>query len=137
VGDFSSAKTKKSMKESNHYYNKNLKQLAAQKRKNSTTAEIVIWNNLLKGKRLGVKFLRQRPIHNYIVDFFCKELSLIIEIDGYSHTLDEIKEKDNRREAVLTSLGFEIIRFTDKRVLEDINNVEISIMSKIAELSKK
>jgi len=57
-------------KHSNNNYNKSLKDLASSKRKNGTKAEIKIWNELLKGKRLGIKFLRQRPIDNYIVDFF-------------------------------------------------------------------
>ena len=120
-------------KYNNNNYNKSLKELASLKRKNGTKAEIKVWKDLLKGKRLGVKFLRQRPIDEYIVDFFCKEINLIIEIDGYSHTLDEIKENDKIREEKLISLGNSILRFNDKEVLEQIENVERSILKFIDE----
>jgi len=60
------------------YYNSNLKQLARELRKNSTVAEIVLWNNL-KGKRFyGFQFMRQKPIGEYIVDFFCSKLKLMV-----------------------------------------------------------
>ncbi len=122
-------------KYTNNNYNKSLKNLASKNRKNGTKAEIKIWNDLLKEKRLGVKFLRQRPIDKYIVDFFSKEVNLIIEIDGYSHTLDEIKENDKIREEKLISLGFSILRFSDKEVLDEIDNVERRVVQFIDENS--
>lgn len=121
----------------NNNYNKDLKTLAREKRKTSTKAEIVIWKELLKNKKLGVKFLRQRPIDNYIVDFFSKELNLIIEIDGYSHTLEEIKENDKIREQRLIELGYSILRFSDNEVLNNISNVERAILGVVKEKSKQ
>ncbi len=65
-------------------YNPKLKSLARQLRKNSTLAEVLMWKNI-KQKALGVQFHRQVPMLNYIVDFYCHEISLVIEIDGSSH----------------------------------------------------
>ena len=65
-------------------YNPKLKPLARKLRKNSTLSEILLWKQI-KGKKLGCEFHRQVPINNYIVDFYCHELNLVIEIDGDSH----------------------------------------------------
>jgi very-short-patch-repair endonuclease len=67
------------------HYDQNLKQRAREPRKNSTLAEVLLWNQLKRRKMLGYSFLRQRPILNYIVDFYCPKLKLVIEIDGDSH----------------------------------------------------
>jgi very-short-patch-repair endonuclease len=119
----------------NHHYNRNLKYLARQLRSNSTKAEVKLWNELLKAKQLrGYGFLRQRPVDNYIADFMCKELNLIIEVDGISH---EGKEKEDAlRDEVLSELGFGILRFTDQDVLEDLNYVEDTIISWIKNQKK-
>lgn len=75
---------------SNCYYNKNLKELARKLRKDSTKAEIRLWQELLQNKQMyGYAFLRQRPVMNFIADFMCKELMLIIEVDGYTHHFQE------------------------------------------------
>ena len=76
-------------------YNPKLKELARQLRNNSTKSEIFLWLKL-KGKQIyGYNFHRQKPIDDYILDFFCYELMLGIEIDGYSHEILEVYEKDN------------------------------------------
>ena len=114
----------------NYNYNKKLKGFARSLRNNSTKAEIVLWSNLLRAKTFyGYSFLRQRPIGNYIADFMCKELMLIIEVDGYSHLLDEVIQMDIKKEEYLKSIGFTIIRFTDDEVLNDINNVQKTLES--------
>ena len=66
-------------------YNQDLKKLAGQLRKNMTLSEVLLWNELKQKKMLGYDFDRQRPIDNFIVDFYCKELQLAIEIDGDTH----------------------------------------------------
>ena len=71
--------------EQNNYYNEKLKPFAKALRNDSTKAEVRLWGELLNKRRLGFSFLRQRPIHKYIADFRCKELKLIMEVDGYSH----------------------------------------------------
>jgi very-short-patch-repair endonuclease len=121
------------MKYTNNHYNKELKALAREKRKTGTKSEIVIWKELLNNKKTGFKFLRQRPIDNYIVDFCCKELNLIIEIDGYSHTLEEVKLNDTIRENILIEKGYSILRFSDKEIMGNIYNVKRAIISFIIE----
>jgi len=101
-------------------YNPKLREFARYLRNNSTLAEILLWNKI-KGEALGVAFKRQVPINEYIVDFFCHELMLVIEIDGYSH--DFKYEEDKQRQKKLESLGFNILRFTDQQVKKDMFNV--------------
>ena len=106
-------------------YNPKLKQIARNLRNNSTLSEILLWNEL-KGKKLpGFDFHRQKPIHKYIVDFFCSELSLAIEIDGSSH--DEQIEYDNERQNELEALGVQFLRFTDKAVKQNLSGVIATI----------
>lgn len=109
---------------SNNLYNKKLKTLARNNRKEMTKAEAKIWNNLLrKNQCFGLRFLRQRPILDYIVDFMCPELKLIVEIDGYSHQFEHVYENDVIRQKTLESSGYRFLRFTDDEVMNDFNNV--------------
>jgi very-short-patch-repair endonuclease len=113
------------MNESNYYYNKNLKEFAKRLRKQSTKAEIKLWNDVLRGKQMhGYSFLRQRPVSSFIADFMCKELMLIIEVDGFTHEWEEQWDLDKKRQGELENLGFTFLRFTDEEVLNDIRNVE-------------
>jgi len=105
------------------YYNPKLKELARQLRNNSTKSEIKLWM-CLKGKQMyGYDFHRQKPIDKYIVDFFCNKLKLAIECDGYSHQIVEVWEKDTKKTKRLRALGIEVLRFSDKQILNDIDNV--------------
>ena len=80
-----------------------------------------MWNKL-KGKQLlGYKFIRQTPISEYIVDFYCRELKLIIEMDGFIHNYKI--ESDIERQKVLEKEGCAIIRFQEQEVRDDINNI--------------
>ncbi len=122
------------MKSSNHHYNKRLKAFAREHRNNSTKAEIKLWVELLsKRQMLGFQFLRQRPISNYIADFFCKELKLIIEADGFSHTWEITVEKDRKKTEELEAIGYRILRFEDSEILEDIDRVGETIEKWIQE----
>ncbi|PZD79097.1 endonuclease domain-containing protein [Mesonia sp. K7] len=105
------------------YYNPKLKELARQLRNNATKSEIKLWK-LLKGKKMyGYDFHRQKPIDNYIVDFFCNKLTLAIECDGYSHQLLEVWKKDQLKMKHLNKLGINVLRFSDYEIMNDINNV--------------
>ena len=118
------------MNKSNLYYNKNLKEYARRLRKLSTKAEIKLWNDVLRGRQMyNYTFLRQRPVLFFIADFMCKELMLIIEVDGYTHEWEEQWKVDKQRQKKLEALGFGILRFTDDEVLQDIRNVERVIES--------
>jgi very-short-patch-repair endonuclease len=87
-----------------------------------TLAEIILWQEINQ-KKLGYDFDRQRPIDEYIVDFYCKELFLAIEVDGITHYNKEANEKDLSRDYRLNELGVSVLRFDDDMVLKDINNV--------------
>ena len=111
-------------KTNNYHYNPKLKDHARELRNNSTKAEACLWKYVLRAGNLkGYKFRRQRPILNYIVDFVCFELMLIIEVDGITHWHESQVNYDNKRTKELESVGFKIIRFNDEEVLNDIENV--------------
>ena len=98
-----------------------MQDLAKELRKKGTPAERALWEHL-RGRHLsGLKFRRQHPITTYIVDFCCKELKLIIEIDGKIHLKQ--KEQDAYREEWLKAHGYEIIRFTNEQVLNNTHEV--------------
>ena len=108
----------------NWKYNKNLKTFARNLRNKSTKAEVVLWIRALRAKQLkGYPFRRQRPILNYSADFMCKDLKLVIEVDGYTHEFSAVIAKDKRKDRDLKAAGFTVLRFTDEQVLEDIHNV--------------
>ena len=104
-------------------YNPKLKELARQLRNNSTKAEIILWQKLKRKQLHGYDFHRQKPIDNYILDFFCHELMLGIEVDGYSHQLVEVFKKDKIKESLMLELGISLLRFSDEQVVKDMDNV--------------
>ncbi|TDE04589.1 endonuclease domain-containing protein [Flavobacterium hiemivividum] len=117
-------------------YNPKLKEYARELRNNSTQAEIFLWIKL-KGKQMyGYDFHRQKPIDNYILDFFCQELMLAIEVDGYSHQFLEIYNKDTIKEKRMNELGVSVLRFTDDQVSKDMQNVIKTIEFFIEEFEK-
>ena len=78
----------------------------------------------LKGKQLkGYDFHRQKPIANFIVDFYCPELMLAIELDGITHESEEVKQKDQLKQAALEKLGVTVLHFTDEEVFFDTDHV--------------
>ncbi len=102
-------------------YNPELKELAKELRKNMTLSEVLLWNELKQKKILGYDFDRQRPIGNFIVDFYCKELSLAIEIDGKSHIYRY--DYDDERQRVLEKSGVKFLRFEDIEVKKNMINI--------------
>ena len=85
----------------------------------------------------GYDFHRQKPIDNYILDFFCYDLMLGIEVDGYSHEILEVYNKDIVKEKRMNELGITILRFSDFEVLRDMENVIRAIEFYILEFEKK
>jgi len=106
-------------------YNPNLKALARELRNNSTLSEVLLWQYLRKKQILGYDFDRQKPIDNYIVDFFCNELMLAIEIDGISH--ENKNEEDDIRQTRLESIGVRFLRFYDSDVKGNMQGVVTAI----------
>ena len=98
-------------------YNSKLKEKARELRNNSTLSEVLLWNEI-KNKKLGFDFHRQKPIDNFIVDFFCPKLMLAIEIDGASH--NGKVEYDKVRQHKLENLGVRFIRFRDEDVKKNL-----------------
>ena len=123
--------------EQNNFYNKRLKSFAHENRYEMTKAEACLWKFVLSSKKLGYSFNRQRPILNYIADFMCKELKLIIEVDGYSHFLDEIKIKDDNKQKALEGLGYTVIRFQDDEILNQIDRARVAILNCIEQIETK
>ncbi|MBI2355569.1 MAG: endonuclease domain-containing protein [Deltaproteobacteria bacterium] len=115
-------------------YNKNLTERARENRKAPTPAESKIWNKVLRMRQFADhKFLRQKPIDNYIVDFYCSELRLVIEIDGDSHA--ESVEYDAERTRVLQSLGLTVIRYTNDDVIRNIQGIYDNLSERIEKLT--
>ncbi|MER2998446.1 endonuclease domain-containing protein [Pontibacter populi] len=112
-------------------YKPYLKELAKQLRQNSTLSEVLLWNELKNRKLIGRDFDRQKPLGNYIVDFYSKKLLLAIEIDGDSH--DYIYNADVHRQQELEKLGIRFLRFEDLEVKKDIQNVVRAIESWVLE----
>lgn len=91
---------------------------ARELRKHQTFAEKLLWH-LLRKKSLGCKFRRQHCIGNYVVDFYCSEFGLVIEVDGDVHDLDDVKEYDSIRQKYLETSGYKVIRFQNEEVINE------------------
>jgi very-short-patch-repair endonuclease len=104
-------------------YNKNLKEFSRKLRNNSTLGEILLWQKLRAASMKGYTFNRQKPLGRYIVDFYCKPLKLVIEIDGLYHFEEEQKIKDKKRESILCEMGLNFLRFSEQQVRKDIDLV--------------
>ncbi|MGV8075502.1 MAG: endonuclease domain-containing protein [Syntrophobacteraceae bacterium] len=116
-------------------YNPKLKALARELRNRSTLSEVLLWNQLKGSQVRGSQFLRQKPIDNYILDFFCYDLMLAIEIDGQSH--DNKVEEDAIRQQRLESFGIVILRFLDIEVKRNMEGVIQSIVSSIEQIERE
>ena len=103
-----------------------------------TKAEACLWKYSLSKKQMdGYQFLRQRPVLNYIADFLCKELMLIIEVDGLTHQWEKVALNDIKREQDLIEVGFIVLRFNDDDVLKHIDDVSYRIRGYIIDFKKK
>ena len=118
-------------------YNKNLKEFSRRLRKNSTLGEILLWQKLRAGSMMNYTFNRQKPLGRYIVDFYCKPLKLVIEIDGIYHFEEEQKVKDNERQKLLEEMGLYFLRFSEQQVRKDMDIVLKEIGNCIAEFERR
>jgi very-short-patch-repair endonuclease len=115
-------------------YNPKLKEFARELRKNSTLSEVLLWQKI-KNKALGVQFHRQVPMLEYIVDFYCHELMLAIEIDGNSHLYKY--DYDRKRQGELEKAGVVFLRFTDLDIKKNMFSVALSLEQVVQELVNK
>lgn len=114
--------------------NSTLDKYAKENRKNMTDEEKKVWYQILRGH--DPEFHRQRIIGNYIVDFYCPKLKLIIEIDGYQHFYEENKEYDSKRTEYFEKLGFYVLRFENTEIKKDFENVRYIINNVCESLEK-
>ena len=112
-------------------YNNQLKTFARNLRKDQTVTEKFLWNRLRSRQLLGCKFHRQFPIDQYILDFYCPEKKLAIELDGGQHLSDKQTGYDEKRTLHLKNRGIKIIRFFDNEVFQNISGVLEKIMENL------
>ena len=96
-----------------------------------TDAEKHLWTKIRLDQLKGYRFYRQKPIGDYIVDFFCPRAKLIVEVDGSQHLVNEMTEYDRIRDECLRSLGLKVLRFTNTDVLTNIDGVVEIIVKEI------
>ncbi len=108
--------------------------LARNLRKNQTLAEQILWSKLRSRGLSGFKFRRQHPIGNHILDFYCSEANLAIEIDGGQHAEEENIKRDNQRTALLNQKGIRVIRYWSNNVLENTEEVLADIYATLKEM---
>ncbi len=113
---------------------KELRKKARQLRNNMTKAEIILWSRLRSKQVDGYKFRRQQPVFEYIADFYCHELKLIIEVDGGIHTLPEVYKSDIYRDKILKLNGYHVIRFENYEIETEIKESVERIRSLIAKI---
>ncbi|MBP0905771.1 endonuclease domain-containing protein [Mariniflexile gromovii] len=114
-------------------YNPELKLLARQLRKNSTLPEVLLWQNI-KQRGYGVQFHRQVPMLNYIVDFYCHEIGLAIEIDGVTHEYAYLY--DSKRQGELEVYGVTFLRFSNEEVKKNMFSVLLVIEETVRRLQE-
>lgn len=118
-------------------YNPKLKELAKNLRQNMTYSEVLLWNQLKNGQIMGYDFDRQRPVGNFIVDFYCKDLNLALEVDGITHQDEKAILKDEIRQEELEMLGVNFLRFDALLVVNKVEAVIREIGNWILEYEKK
>ena len=100
-------------------------------RREATPAERALWQHLARNRQ-GAKFSRQMPLGPFYADFLCRELNLVIELDGHSH--DVAPERDERRDAWMAQEGYSILRFTNAEVVENVEGVVTAIRLEVERL---
>ncbi len=118
-------------------YHPKLKELARQLRNDSTKSEIKLCHFPKGIQMYGYDFQRQKPLLDFIADFYCYELTLVIELDGYTHNFEEVIAKDEIKQSKLEEVGLTVVRFADIEVMDDINNVLRSIENYILDFQEK
>jgi very-short-patch-repair endonuclease len=116
-------------------YRKDLKQISRKLRNNSTLSEVLLWQQIKGRKVLGYQFMRQKPVNNYVVDFYCSKLKLIIEIDGGTHSDNQAKDK--KRQEIIEGSGLSFLRFSDEDVKTNLAGVLDYLVDWIKECEKK
>ncbi len=114
------------------HYRQKLKLNARKLRDSATDAELLLWFRIRRKQICNIQFYRQKPIGNYIVDFYAPAAKLVIEIDGSQHVDEEHAKRDKERDSYLMALGFKVLRFDNLQVLQSINDVVEEIFRVVA-----
>ncbi|MCP3665578.1 MAG: endonuclease domain-containing protein [Gammaproteobacteria bacterium] len=109
-------------------YNSKLKTRSRKLRSSMTDAEIALWLKLRRKQLHGLQFYRQKPLGNFIVDFYCPAAQLVIEIDGGQHYTEDGAIRDGLRDAYLESLRLRVLRFSNIDVLTNMDGVIAAIV---------
>ena len=123
--------------ERNMFYGarKNTFQKAHFLRSKITDAEMVLWSRLKNRNIFKVRFRRQHPVDIFVLDFYCHEIKLAIEVDGRIHLKREIQEYDEGRSHDIEKFGIKMLRFTNEQILNNLNEVQTTILNTINDLS--
>ena len=117
-------------------YNPRLKQFSRNLRKGYQIAEVKLWK-CFRAKNLGYAFRRQYPVLNYIADFYCKQLNLVVEIDGSSHFSADAQERDAERDRQMNAIGLRVIRVNDGDVRKDAEGIANWIIDQALEIDRE
>jgi very-short-patch-repair endonuclease len=98
-----------------------------------TEAEQLLWSRLRGKQILGVQFYRQKPIGNYVVDFYAPAVNLVIEVDGSGHLEEDIQKQDQERDAFLINKVLLVLRFDNIQVLQQLNGVGEKIFNVVSD----
>ena len=107
------------------YYKPKLKKLSQKNRRNPTEAEDLLWQKVLRKEQLWYKFVRQKPLDSFILDFYCSKLKLCIEVDGWYHQDVDQQEYDQIRTEVISTFKIQVIRFSNEEIINNIDHVKI------------
>jgi very-short-patch-repair endonuclease len=120
-----------------HYNKSSEKEKRRKLRQNQTNAEELVWRYLRDRQMLGYKFRRQYSVNHFVIDFYCPELKLAVEIDGASHNNPEQQKKDISRQKYVEAFNIKIVRIKDKELLENPNKAFNKLEAAIKLLDKK
>jgi very-short-patch-repair endonuclease len=118
-------------------YNKDLKSRSRELRSSMTDAEIKLWSKLRRKQLFSLQFSRQKPIGNFIVDFYCPKARLVIEVDGGQHYQEHGRARDAVRDSYLSGLGLEVIRFSNRDVLYNLDGVMAVIVERLERATER
>ena len=117
-------------------YNKQLKGTARTLRTNMTDAEQMLWYHLRRKQIQGLQFYRQKPLLNFVVDFYCPAAKLVVEIDGSQHAETKHELKDQKRDELLAGLGLFVLRFNNGQVLLETDAI-LTVLNAVVDERKK
>jgi very-short-patch-repair endonuclease len=105
-------------------------------RRAQTDAEAMLWNRLRRRGLNGLKFVRQEPIGSYFADFVCREIDLIVEVDGATHSTESERRHDERRSEVLRARGYRVVRLANEDIFRNLEGALETILAAIGEAAE-